>query len=38
LTELRTSLGVRSLYDILEIVTVDNHNQRVIRRRLEKNR
>jgi hypothetical protein len=35
LTELRTSIGVKGLYDILEIVHVDNHNQRILRKRWE---
>jgi hypothetical protein len=31
MSELSTTLGVRDLYDLLEILAVDSHNERVLR-------
>lgn len=36
--ELSTVLGVKDLYDLLEIVAVNAHNQRVAQKMAERNR
>jgi hypothetical protein len=36
LTELGTTLGIADLYDLIEIVTVDAHNRRVVNKALTK--
>jgi len=33
LAELNTVLGLEDLYDILEVIAVDNHNRSVMQRR-----